>query len=206
LSYLSRPPLLTPKDTILLGDFENKTREEIFEGTFRLGLAIQLSQTPFLQLFPEAQKRQTLQLMARSPNEPVTAQVAREMCIRQNLKAFVAGSIPPLGNHYVITLEAIEGESGEELAREQEEAESKEQVRSALSLAARRLRGKLGESLSSIQRFHKPLNEATTSDLEAFRFYSQGTQLAMSGRLLQAIRSTSARLKLIPTSALRTAI
>jgi tetratricopeptide (TPR) repeat protein len=185
--YLSRRPVLTSTDTILLADFENKTGEEIFEGTLRQGLAIQLSQTPFLQLFPATQIRQTLRLMARSASERITGEVAREICIRQNLKAFVTGSIAPFGRHYVITLEAIKGESGEVLAHEQVEAESKEKVMSALSQAARRLRGKLGESLSSIERFHKPLEEATTADLEAWRFYTQGQQLAISGRVLEAI-------------------
>src|SRR5262245_56767403 len=126
--YFNRKPALTEKDTILLADFENKTGEEIFEGMLKQGLAIQLQQSPFLNLFPEAQVRHELKLMRRSSNERVTAEIAREICERQNLKALIAGSITSLGSHYVITLEAINGQSGESLAHAQVEAESKEQV------------------------------------------------------------------------------
>jgi len=185
--YFHRPPVLTNKDTILLADFENKTGEEIFDGMLKQGLALQLEQSPFLNLFPEAQMRYELKMMKRPPSERVTAEIAREICVRQNVKALVAGSIVPLGSHYVITLEATNGHSGESLARQQVEAEGKEQVLRALSQAATRLREKLGESLSSIQRFDKAFEEATTSKLEAFKFYSQGAQLAISGRSMDAI-------------------
>ena len=167
--YLNRHPALTEKDTILLADFENKTGDEIFDGTLKQALAIQLQQSPFLSLFPEARVRQTLGLMGRAPNERVTAELAGEICIRQNLKALIAGAIAPLGSHFVITIEAINGQSGESLARQQVEAESREQVLRALSQAASQLREKLGESLSSIQRFDKPLEQATTSNLEAWK-------------------------------------
>ncbi len=186
-TYFNRNPALTEKDTILLADFENKTGEEVFDGTLKLGLAIQLQQTPFLNLFPEAQVRHELKLMRRQPNERVTAEIAREICERQNLKALIAGSIARLGSHYVIALEAINGQSGEVLAREQVEAESKEQTLRALSQAAIRLRGRLGESLSSIQRFGRPLLDGTTARPEAFKAYSQGLELGISGRLREAI-------------------
>ncbi len=183
----SRKPALTEKDTLLLADFENKTGEEIFDGMLKQGLAIQLQQSPFLTLFPEAQMRRELKLMKRPPDIRVTAEIAREICARQNLKALIAGSLAALGSHYVITLEALNGQSGETLAREQVEAENKEQVLRALSQAATRLREKLGESLSSIQRFNRPLLEGTTAKLEAFKAFSQALELAVSGRTLEAI-------------------
>jgi len=185
--YFNRKPALTEKDTILLADFENKTGEEIFEGMLKQGLAIQLQQSPFLNLFPEAQVRHELKLMRRSSNERVTAEIAREICERQNLKALIAGSITSLGSHYVITLEAINGQSGESLAHAQVEAESKEQVLRELSHAATRLRERLGESLSSIQRFNRPLLDGTTARLEAFKAYSQGLEMGISGRIKEAI-------------------
>ena len=185
--YSNRRPALTEKDTILLADFENGTGEEIFDKMLKQGLAIQLEQSPFLNLFPEAQMRHELRLMKRSPNERVTAEVAREICQRQNLKAFIAGSLAPLGSHYVIMLEAVNGLSGEPLANEQAQVESKEQVLGALSQAARRLRERLGESLSSIQDFDRPLQEGTTARLEAFKAYSQATELAVSGQFREAI-------------------
>src|SRR5262245_33884000 len=185
--YFNRAPVLTEKDTILLADFENKTGEEIFDKTLKVGLAIESQQTPFLNLFPEARARHELTLMRRSPNERVTAEIALEICQRQNLKAFIAGSLSPLGSHYVITLEAVNGQNGETLANEQVQAESKEQVLGALSQAARRLRERLGESLSSIQRYDRPFHEGTTASLQAFKAYSQATESAVSGRLREAI-------------------
>jgi len=184
----SPQPVLTEKDLILLADFENKTGDEIFDGTLKQGLAIQLRQSPFLSLFPEERVRQTLRLMKRSTEERVTVGIAREICIRHNLKALIAGSIVPLGSHFVITLEAIHGQNGESLETEQAEAKSKEQVLRALSQAATRLRAKLGESLSSIQRFDKKLEETTTQKLEAFQAFSLGYEQTLSGRLMDAIQ------------------
>ncbi len=185
--YFKRAPALTEKDTVLLADFENKTGDEIFDAILKQGLAIQLEQSPFLSLFPEAQVRHELTLMKRAPGERVTAELAREICVRQNLKALIAGSIVPLGRHYVITLEAVNGASGETLAREQVQAGDKEQVLRALSEAATRLRERLGESLGSIQRFNRPLQEGTTAKPEAFKAYSQAIELAVGGRLREAI-------------------
>ena len=184
--YFHRLPVITSKDTILLADFENKTGDAIFDGTLKQGLAIQLEQSQLLNLFPEARVRDTLRQMERSPEERVTGDLARDICLRNNLKALITGSIAPLGGHYVITLEAINGQSGESLARQQVEAEGKEQVLRALSQASTRLREKLGESLSSIQRFDRAFEEPTTSKLEAFRFYAEGAQQAISGRLMAA--------------------
>jgi len=185
--YWSRKPAITARDTILLADFDNRTGDDIFDGTLKQGLAIQLQQSPFLNLFPEARIRQTLGMMGRSPNERVTAEIAREICERRNIKALIAGSIAPLGSHYVITLEAINGQNGEVLAREQTEAESREQVLRALSQTATRLRVELGESLSSIQRFDKPFVEGTTSKLEAFKAWSLGIENSVSGKIIEAI-------------------
>ena len=185
--YLNRSPVLTSKDTILLADFENKTGEEIFDDTLKQGLAIQLQQSPFLNLFPEARVRQTLRLMGRPPDERVTAELARAICERENIKALIRGSIAPLGSHYVITLEAINGQSGESLAHHLAEAENKEQVLRALSQAATGLREKLGECLGSIQQFDRMVEDATTPNLEAFKFYSRGAELAISGRAMEAI-------------------
>jgi eukaryotic-like serine/threonine-protein kinase len=147
-----------------------------------------LQQSPFLSLFPAERVRQTLRLMKRSPEERVTARIAQEICLRHNLKALIAGSIAPLGSHYVITLEAIQGQTGWPLETEQVEAKSKEQVLRALSQAASRLRAKLGESLSSIQQFDKELEETTTEKLEAFQAYSLGYEQTLCGRLVDAIQ------------------
>ncbi|HET9531493.1 MAG TPA: tetratricopeptide repeat protein, partial [Blastocatellia bacterium] len=185
--YLNRASALTEKDTILLADFVNTTGDAVFDGALKQGLAVQLAQSPFLNIFPEARVRQTLQLMGRSPDDRVTKEVAREICHRQGLKAFLAGSISNLGSNYVIALEAVGGQSGEEMAREQVEATSKEGVLKALSQAASKLREKLGESLQSIRKFDAPLEEATTSSLEALKAFSLAREQQTKGKFLEAI-------------------
>ncbi len=198
--YLRPVSALTDKDTILLADFVNTTADTVFDGTLKQGLAVQLAQSPFLNVFPDARVRQTLRLMGRSADDRVTKEVAREICQRQGLKAFLTGSITNLGASYVITLEAINGQSGEEIAREQVEAESKEQVLKALTQAASKLRQKLGESLSSIRKFDAPL-ELTTSSLEALKAYSLGYEQSSRGRFLESIPFSKRAIELDPNFA-----
>jgi eukaryotic-like serine/threonine-protein kinase len=185
--YFNRPPVLTNRDTILLADFDNKTGDAIFDGTLKQGLAIQLQQWPFVDIFPEARVQQTLRLMNRPPDERVTAEVAREICERQGIKALIAGSIAPLGSHYVITLEAINAQNGETLARQQAKAESREQVLQALAQGATQLREKLGESLSSLQKLNQPLDQTRTAKLEALKDATKARELAIQGRFVEAI-------------------
>jgi serine/threonine protein kinase/tetratricopeptide (TPR) repeat protein len=169
----SAPPL-TEKDTIVLADFTNTTDDPVFDDTLRQGLAVQLGQSPLLNILPEQKVRSALKEMTRSPDEALTASVAQEVCVRTGSKSYVAGSIADLGGHYVIGLNAIHCTTGESLAREQTEAEGKSQVLAALGSAAAKLRNQLGESLSSIQKYDVPLAQATTSSLEALKAYSFG--------------------------------
>jgi eukaryotic-like serine/threonine-protein kinase len=185
--YFNRKPVLTIKDTILLTDFVNTTGDMVFDGTLKQGLAVQLGQSPFLNLFPETQARQVLQLMGRAVDTRLTADIGREICQRQGLKALIVGSIAPLGNHYVISLEAINAQSGETVVREQVEAESKEQVLKSLGQAAVNLREKLGESLSSIQNFDAPIEQATTHSLDALKAFSLGLEQSYQGNYSKAI-------------------
>jgi len=179
--YSRKAKALTERDTILLADFTNTTSETAFDGTLKQALAVQLGQSPFLNIFPEQQVRQTLRYMGRSPDERLTGDLAREICERQGIKALLTGSIASLGSHYVITLQALNSRTGDSLAREQTEAESREQVLAALDKAASRLRGKLGESLSSIQKFDVPLTQATTSSLEALKALTLARAQHLSG-------------------------
>ncbi|MEQ1757693.1 MAG: protein kinase [Vicinamibacterales bacterium] len=165
-------PALTDQDTIVLADFSNTTGEPVFDGTLKVALAVALEQSPFLKVFPDDAISETLRLMERQPDEKVTRSLARDIALREQLKALVSGSIGPLGSHYVIALEAVNAESGDIMAREQVEATSKEQVLTALGGATAKLREKLGESLPSIQKFDAPLARATTSSLEALHAYS----------------------------------
>jgi len=189
LVYFNRAPALTDKDTILLTDFVNTTGDSVFDGTLKKGLAVQLEQSPFLNVFPEARVRQTLRLMGRSPDERVTGEIAQEICERENIKVLIASSIAPLGSHYSLTLEAINSQSGDVPAREQVEAKGKDEVLRALSQGATWLREKLGESLSSIRRFDKSLELATTSSLEALKAFTEAEVQALRGRFPEAIPS-----------------
>src|SRR6266699_4774963 len=154
--FHNRAPALTEKDSILLADFDNKTGDAVFDGTLKKALAVNLGQSPFLNLFADDRVRGTLRLMNRSLDERVTPEVGREICQREGLKAMLTGSIASLGRNYVISLEAVNPQTGEALAREQGEAEGKEQVLRSLGEAATRLRKELGESLSSIQKCAAP--------------------------------------------------
>ncbi len=172
---------LTDKDVILLTDFENKTGEDIFDGTLKQGLWIQLRQSPFLSIFPDEQTRNTLKLMKRSKDERITRELAREICQRQGLKAYVGGTIAKFGTAYALTLEAVNSVSAETFAITQVEAENKEKILQALSQASTEMRKKLGESLVTIERFDKPL-EATTNSFEALKAYSDAVDLIASGK------------------------
>jgi eukaryotic-like serine/threonine-protein kinase len=189
--YLKHPPAapLTEKDTIVLADFVNTTGDPVFDGTLKQALAVQLEQSPFLNIFSDQRVREALRFMNRSSDERVTKQIAREICERQGLKAFLAGSILNFGSHYVITLEATNAQTGDTIALQQAEAENKEQVLSALGNAATKLRAKLGESLASIQKYDAPISQATTSSLEALKVFSLGADQQLKGKYLEAIPS-----------------
>jgi len=168
---------LTDKDTLLLADFENKTGDPIFDGTLREGLAVHLQQSPFLSLLPGPEVRRALQLMGLPADSQITPEMGREICEREGLKAYIAGKISPMGNHYVLTLVAADGHSGAILAHELVEAASKEEVIGALSQAATRLRKQLGESLGSIEKYDTPVEQATTHSLDALQAYSLGRKM-----------------------------
>src|SRR5579864_6803768 len=185
--YTHRTQTLTEKDSILLSDFVNTTGEPVFDGTLKQALAVQLQQSPFLNIVPEQRIHETLQLMGRAADERVTGAVAREICERENIKAALNGSIALLGTQYVISLDAVNCRNGDSLAREQVMAEAKEKVLPALGTAASHLRSKLGESLASIQQFDKPVDQVTTSSLDALKAFSQGREVFDSGRQEKAI-------------------
>jgi serine/threonine protein kinase/Tfp pilus assembly protein PilF len=173
--YRSRQTkLLTEKDTIVLADFDNKTGDAVFDDTLKLGLSVQLEQSPFLALISERRVNETLKLMDRSPDDRLTANVTREVCQRTGSKAMLTGSIAALGSQYVIGLKAVNCNTGDVLAKAQEQAAGKEAVLKALDKAAVSLRSKLGESLSSVQKYATPVEDATTPSLEALKAYSLG--------------------------------
>ena len=163
---------VTEKDTIVLADFDNKTGDAVFDDTLKQGLSVQLEQSPFLDLLSERKVIETLKLMGRPAADRLTPEVAHEICQRTGSKAMLTGSIAGLGSQYVIGLKAVNCDTGDLLAGAQEQAASKEAVLKALDAAAVSLRGKLGESLSSVQKYATPVEEATTTSLEALKAYS----------------------------------
>ena len=172
--YLRHPSALTERDSILLTDFANMTGDTVFDGTLKKALAVDLEQSPFLNVVPDRRIQQTLKFMGRAPDERVTSEVGREICQRNGIKAMLTGSIALLGSQYVISLEAINAATGESLGKAQAEAANKDAVLSSLGKAATTLREKLGESLPSVQKFDRPLEEATTSSLEALKAFTLG--------------------------------
>ncbi|MDQ3820063.1 MAG: hypothetical protein M3362_20630, partial [Acidobacteriota bacterium] len=184
----------------------NTTGDTVFDGTLKQALAVQLGQSPFLNIFPDDRVREALRYMGRQPDERLTRDVAREICERQGIKAMLVGSISNLGSHYVITLEAVKAQTGDAIAREQSEAESKEQVLRSLGEAASKLREKLGESLSSIQKFDAPVEQATTSSLEALKAFTLGNEQRNAGRPIEAIVFFKRAVEIDPDFALAHAV
>jgi serine/threonine protein kinase len=174
LIFTHRSSALTGKDSILLTEFVNTTGDTVFDGTLKQALASQFEQSPFLNVVPESRIQQALQYMGRAPDERINAEVGREICQREGVKAMMTGSIAGLGSHYVIQLKAVNGQTGDTLASEQVEVESKEQLLKGLDHAASQIRQKLGESLASVQQFATPLEQATTSSLDALKEYTLG--------------------------------
>ena len=195
-------PALTEKDTILLADFTNTTGDPVFDGTLKTALQVSLAQSPFLNLVSQQEIARTLKLMGKPPDARITPEVGREICQRNGIKALVHGSIAGLGSAYVISLEAINASTGSTIGQEQVQAPSKEKVLDALGETSTKLRSRLGESLASIQKFDKPLAEATTASLEALKASSEASALNNNGDFLAAIKFSKQSVELDPNFAM----
>jgi tetratricopeptide (TPR) repeat protein len=170
---------LRETDAIVLAEFGNFTGDAVFDDTLKQALAAELQQSPFMNVLSDRTVSDTLKLMGRSAGERLDEKTALDLCQRSGSKAVLMGSIATLGSQYVILLNAINCQTGASLDREEAQATRKEEVLNALDRAAAKLREKLGESLSTIQKFDTPLEQATTSSLEALKAYSLG-QKALS--------------------------
>ncbi len=201
--YFHRAPILTEKDTIVLADFANTTGEAVFDGpTLKEALAVDLGQSPFLNILSEDKVTETLSLMGRSPDEHLTKDVTKEICERAGGKVYVAGAIAGLGNQYVISLDAFNCNTGDAVAREQAQTNGKDKLLVTLSDTASKLRAKLGESLASIQKFDAPLDQATTSSLEALKIYSVGVKARREKGVLEGAAQFRRASELDPNFAL----
>jgi hypothetical protein len=189
---------LTEKDTIVLADFANSTGDAVFDDTLKTALSVALNQSPFLNVLPENKVAATLKLMSRPAGTKLTPEVTRELCQRAGSKASIAGSIASLGSQYVLGLKAVNCQSGDPLAEKQVTAASKEKVLDALGEAASKLRTDLGESLATVQKFDVPLEQATTSSLEALKAYSLGNKAGTRKATKQPCLTTN-----VPSSLIR---
>ncbi len=178
---------LTEKDTVVLADFANTTGDAVFDGTLKQALAVDLDQSPFLRVVPQAQVQKTLGFMGRSPDERLTVDLARDLCLRLGSKAMLSGSIASLGTQYVLTLNAINCQTGDSLAQQQVESSTKEQVLSALGTAVSKLRSTLGESLASVQKFDVPIEQVTTASLDALKAFAMGNAEFDRGRPMASL-------------------
>jgi serine/threonine protein kinase/tetratricopeptide (TPR) repeat protein len=195
--YLHRVPILTERDSIVLADFANTTGEPVFDGALRLALSLKLSESPLLNIMPDEKMSRTLSMMGRPSNDRVTPQLGREICERNGLKAVVSGSIARLGKNYILQVDATNCASGELLARSGAEATGEDTVLRALGKAAITLRGELGESLKSIQKFDKPF-EATSSSLEALKSYTMARKARQEGSLKDELALLQRAIELDP--------
>jgi tetratricopeptide (TPR) repeat protein len=175
--YLHRAPKLTDKDTIVLADFDNKTGDPVFDDTLRQGLSVELQQSPFLSLIPDQKVQQTLALMGQPKDARLTPEVAQQVCERIGSAAVLEGSIASLGSQYILGLRARNCSTGSVLDQEQIQAARREDVPNSLSQIARRFRTRVGESLATVEKHSKPLEEATTPSLEALKAYTTAMQL-----------------------------
>ena len=202
LLYQRRAHAITEKDSILVTDFVNTTGDSVFDGTLKKALAVDLQQSPFLNVVPEQQVQKTLKYMGRPPDQLVTADIGREICQRNGIKAMLTGSIALVGSQYLVTLEAVNASTGDSLAQEQEQAAGKDAVLGTLGNAATKLREKLGESLASVQKFDKPLDQATTSSLDALKAFTLADELHTKLEDIQAIPLYQRAIELDPNFAL----
>jgi serine/threonine protein kinase/tetratricopeptide (TPR) repeat protein len=200
--YLHRARALTEKDAILVTDFVNTTADPVFDGTLKKALAFDLAQSPYLNVFPEAKVRETLQFMGRAQDDRITSEVGREICQRDSIKAMLTGSIANLGGRYVVSLDAVNAGTGDSLGRTEAQADSKEEVLNAVHKAGSELRSKLGESLTSVQKFDKPLSEATTSSLDALKALSLGDMKHSAGDEFGALPDYQRAIELDPNFAM----
>jgi eukaryotic-like serine/threonine-protein kinase len=186
LTFSRKAHALTDKDTIVLGDFLNATGDSVFDGSLRQGLSVQLEQSPFLSIIPDQQIHSTLEMMQK-PDAELTPDVARELCQRIGSAAVLTGSITQVGAPYLVTVKAESCANGQTLASTEATAADKSHVLDALGKTASDMRNALGESLSSVKKFDVPLEQASTSSLEALQAYSQGVKLMDNSTAASAV-------------------
>ena len=198
----NRGPVLSERDTIVLADFTNSTGDAVFDGALKQGLAVQLAQSPFLSILSDEKVADILKLMGRAHGDRLTPDVARDLCQRASSKVYLSGSIATLGTQYVLGLSAVNCQTGDSIAQEQVQAARKEDVLKALGAASAGLRKKLGESLSSVEKYDTPIDRATTPSLEALKAFSLANKTARETSNVAAIPFFEQAIELDPNFAM----
>lgn len=171
-----KAPVLAEKDSVIIADFANTTGDPVFDGTLRQGLTVQLEQSPYLNILSDAQIAKTMNLMGHPPMEKLTGDMARQVCVRSNSHATIEGSISQIGSQFSLIVKAVNCSTGATLTSVEATAHDKDHVLSALNDLSSNIRGKLGESLRSVQKFDAPLEMATTTSLDALKSYTMGRE------------------------------
>ena len=200
--HARRAPALTERDTIILADFVNTTGDPVFDGTLKQALSVKLAESPFLNIFPDDRVRHTLRLMGRSPDERVTPAIARDICQRQGIKAMLSGAISGLSDQYLVTLNAVNCVTSESLASAQAQSSGKAGVLKAVGTAASELRGRLGESLATVKKYDAPMEDVSTTSIEAFKAFTLGQEQRDRGLDRDAIAPLRHAIELDPNFAL----
>ena len=201
LFYSRKVDALSDKDTVVLADFANSTGDQIFDDTLRQGLSVQLEQSPFLRIISDQQIQQTLQMMDQKSDVRLTPEIARELCQRTGSAAVLHGSIAQIGTQYLLTIRAVNCSNGELLASTEAQANDKNHVLDALGETAAEIRNKLGESLSTVQKFDTPLEQATTPSLEALKAFTLARRAQMNGDERTSIAQGKRAIELDPNFA-----
>jgi eukaryotic-like serine/threonine-protein kinase len=189
---------LTDKDVLVLADFANTTGDSVFDGTLRQGLSVQLEQSPFLSMVSEGRIQQTLKMMGQPADAKLTPAISRELCQRVGSAAVLDGSIAQIGTRYLLTLKAVNCTSGDSLASAEAQAGNKNDVLDALGKTASEMRNKLGESLGTVRKFDTPLEQATTTSLEALKAYSLGRKASAASEWAAAVPFFQRAIRLDP--------
>jgi len=172
--------------SVVLADFENTTGEKDFDFAVNRAFQIELEQSPFLDILPRTTVKDTLVQMQRKADEPLTPDLAREVCERNNAQAVIRGSISNFAGKYLLIMNASSCVTGKNVAGTKQLVSQKADVLPALDAAAGKVRKQLGESAASSEKFQTPIAQATTSSLEALRAYTQGLDASDRGDFTNA--------------------
>jgi tetratricopeptide (TPR) repeat protein len=204
--FTHRGPILTARGPIVIAEFTNTTGDAVFDGTLRQGLVAQLEQSPYLDVFSDAQVDGTMRLMSQPAGARLTHELARQVCQRSGGAALLDSSIAQVGSQYSLILNAENCSTGALLASAQAVAVDKNHVLGALGIAASSIREKLGESLASIRKFNTPLEEVTTPSLEALQAYTLGWRAMLNGDPSAAVAPMQRAISLDPNFAMAYAV